>query len=78
MKIIPVTEREVINTIKSLKPKNSSGYDRITNKILKCANVIGQPFTFMCNSLLTSGIYPERPINKKVDKIKIANYRPIS
>jgi hypothetical protein len=36
MKIIPITKIEVINTIKSLQTKNSSGYDRITNNILEC------------------------------------------
>jgi hypothetical protein len=34
MKIIPVSEAEVINIIKSLKPKNTAGYDGISSKIL--------------------------------------------
>jgi hypothetical protein len=78
MKIIPITEIEVINPIKSLKIKKSSVYDGISNKILKwCANVIAKPFTFTCKSLLASEIYPARPIHKKGDQTKIANYRPI-
>jgi len=35
MEIIPVSEAEVKTIIMSLKPKNSTGYNRITNKILK-------------------------------------------
>ena len=35
MKLIPVTEIEVIDIIKSPKHKNSSGYDGISNNILK-------------------------------------------
>ena len=34
MKIIPITENEVINTIITLKTKKSSGYDAISNMIL--------------------------------------------
>jgi len=34
MKLIPVSDIEVINTITSLKRKNASGYDGISNKIL--------------------------------------------
>jgi hypothetical protein len=35
MELIPITETEVINTITSLKTKKSSGYDGISNMILK-------------------------------------------
>jgi hypothetical protein len=85
MKIILVTEIEMINTIKFLKIKTSSGYDGISNKILKCyANVLNKPFTFISNSSLASGIYHKRfkfaivrPIHKKGDRTKMTNYRPI-
>jgi hypothetical protein len=41
IKIVPNSEAEVNSIILSLKSKNSSGYDEITNKILKaCASVI--------------------------------------
>ena len=33
MEIIPVSEAEVINIIKSLKSKNTAGYDGISSKI---------------------------------------------
>jgi hypothetical protein len=57
----------------------------ITNKILKCcANVISNPFTFICNSSLASGMYRERfnfamvrPIHKKGDRTEMAKYKPV-
>jgi hypothetical protein len=81
MNTIPVTKIEMINTIKSLNNKNSSGYDGMSNKILKCcANEISKPFTFICYSSITSGIFPERfkfaivwPVHKKGDRIEMTN-----
>ena len=61
MKLILVVEIEVPNTITFLKRENASGYDGISNKILIChVDIISKPFTYICNSLLTSGIYPDR------------------
>jgi hypothetical protein len=76
MKIIPVTEIEVIDIIKSLKNKNSSGYDGISNNTLKyCVNEISKPLTFIFNLSTVTGVYPDRfkfaivrPIHKKGDK----------
>lgn len=86
MKIIPVTESEVINVIKSLKNKDSSGYDGISNNILKfCVKDISKPLTSIFNLSLETGVFPDRfkyaivqPIHKKGDKTKLTNYRPIS
>jgi hypothetical protein len=86
MKIIPVTEIEVIEIIKYFKNKNSSGYDEISNNILKyCVYEISKPLTFIFNYLLTAGIYPDgfkyavvQPIHKKGDKLQMTDYRPIS
>jgi hypothetical protein len=86
IKIIPVMEVQVINTVKSFKTKNTSGYKGTSKKILTCcANVISKRFTFICNSSLASGIYPERfmfaikwPIYKKWDETKMTNYITIS
>jgi hypothetical protein len=61
MKVIPVTEIEIIYIIKSLKNKNSSGYDGISVNILKhCINEISKPLTFMCDFSLATGVYPDR------------------
>jgi len=75
MKLIPLTEIEVIDIIKSLKHKNSSGYDGISNNILKhCVNEISKPMTFIFNNSLMTGVFPDRlkyaiilPIHKKGD-----------
>jgi hypothetical protein len=86
METIPVTETEVISIIQSLKPKNTAGYDGISNKILKhCAHIISKPLTYIYNCSLTTGTFPERckhaivrPIHKKGGKNETNNYRPIS
>jgi hypothetical protein len=61
MKIIPVSEAEVINIIKSLKLKHTAGYDGISSKVFKeCAHIISKPLTYVCNCSLNTGIFPER------------------
>src|SRR5215510_4712272 len=73
MKLIPVSEIEVRDIIKSLKNKNSSGYDGISNNMLKyCVNEISKPLTYIFNLSLRTGVFPERfkhavvqPIHKK-------------
>jgi len=85
MKLIPVTEIEVTDIIKSLKHKNSSEYEGISNNILKhCVNEIGKPTTFVFNYCLMTAVFPDRhkyaivlPIHKKGDKFIMSNYRPI-
>jgi hypothetical protein len=84
--IIPVTEAEIKGIISSLKPKNSSGYDEITSKIIKSwASLISIPLSYIFNYSLHTGILPDclkmaviKPLYKKGDKFDISNYRPIS
>jgi len=81
-----ISTKEIENIIKSLKPKNSSGYDGISTKLIKiCSPFISSPLAHICNKSLNSGIFPDRlkyavvkPLLKKGDKSKISNYRPIS
>jgi len=61
MKLIPITEIEVIDIVKSLKNKNSSGYDGISDNILKhYLKEISKPLTFIFNLSLAKGIFPDR------------------
>jgi hypothetical protein len=84
LKSIPTKETE--NIIKFRKPKNSSGYDGVSTKLIKISSsFISSPLTQTCNKSLSSGIFPDclkyaevKPLLKKGDKSKISNYRPIS
>jgi hypothetical protein len=86
VKTIATTKTEIKSIIHSLKAKNSSGYEGITNKILNvCASRIGYPLTHIYNHSLLTGIFTNclkisivRPLHKKDDKMNMPNYRPIS
>ena len=76
----------ITSIIKSLKTKNSHGYDEICIKLLKIiATYICSPLTYICNKSILSGIFPDhlmfsilQPISRTGDKLKSTNYRPIS
>jgi hypothetical protein len=47
--------------VKSLKSKNTSGYDEISTQIIKLsAPYIISPLTYICNVILNTGIFPDR------------------
>jgi len=82
----PTTTTEIENIVKTLKPKNSYGYNEISTKLLKItASFISLPLNYTCNKVLTKGIFPDRlkcsiikPLYKKGNKRNVSNYRPIS
>jgi len=61
IKLTSVTSKEVREIIKSLKWKNSHGYDEIAMEILKISlPFIVSPCTYICNRMLSTGIFPTR------------------
>jgi len=60
MEVIPITESEIICTISSLKNKNSSACEGISNKMLRlCRKFLGKPLTYIFNNLLIQGKFPD-------------------
>lgn len=82
----PTSPKEVLDCIKSLKNKKSSGEDLIPICVLKeVADIICNPLAHIINRIFCTGIYPERlkiahikAVYKKGDKDEVSNYRPIS
>ena len=76
----------VKDCMKSLKAKNTEGFDRIPQRVLKdgCDHLL-IPFTTLMNKIYTEKEIPDQwriskiiPVHKKGDCSKIENYRPIS
>ena len=86
MYLYPPTLEEVNRCIENLKEKTSSGYDGISNKMLKeLRTVILKPLYDICKSSILEAKFPEcmklaivKPLYKKNSKLEIENYRPIS
>jgi Notch-like protein len=86
IKIIPITKAKIKSIIHSLKPKKSSGYDKITSTILKaCPSLNSHPLSYINNHLLYTDIFPDclkiavvKLLYKKEDKRIMTNYRPMS
>ena len=50
-----------IKNIKALKPKNTFGYDKISNRVIKPSSpFITSLLTYICNAALKSGVFPDR------------------
>jgi Notch-like protein len=80
------TKKEIENVIKSLKPKNTCGYDEIFTKLLKMnSTYISSPLNHTRNSSSVSGMFSQclkysivKLLFKKGDRTVISSYRPIS
>ena len=85
-KFIPVTETEVLNILKKLKPKKSVGIDTIPPLIVReSANTLANPLSTSFNQSLIEDVFPSlakislvTPSFKKDDRSLKINYRPVS
>lgn len=81
-----MSREEVITIIYSLPCKKSSGYDEITNDVLKhICNYIVDPLTHILNLSFSEGVFPDElkiakviPIYKSGSVDDLSNYRPVS
>ena len=86
MVIKTFSNKEITSIIKSLREKNSHGYDEISTKPLKiCATYLCSPLTYICNKSILSGIFPDHlklsiiePIYKKGDRMTPTKYKRIT
>ena len=84
--LTPPSKTEITKLISSLKNKNSSGHDGISNKILKgITESIVEPLNIIFNKSMEEGVFPTEmkkadtvPLYKSKDKDDKNNYRPIS
>ena len=81
-----ITPEIVLNNVKKLKSKSSSGPDHVSSKLLKdIIHVIAEPLAHVFNLSFKTGYIPVQlktakviPIYKDGDKHCFSNYRPIS
>ena len=84
--LFPTTRKEIEKYIMSLKAKNSSGNDDISNTILKSIYPsIMQALIIIFNKSLSLGEFPDnmkiaivKPLHKGKSKVEMNNYRPVS
>ncbi len=84
--LTPTDINEIERIIISLKPKNSSGQDGLSSKLLKSlSSSLACPISTIINKSLQTGTVPTSlklakviPIYKTKDKTDMGNYRPIS
>jgi hypothetical protein len=84
--LVPTNENEIITIIKSLKNKNSSGMDQLSNRMLKREpHAFARLIVDLINQSLAESKFPNClktakiiPIFKKGDKTNLNNYRPIA
>ena len=83
---MPVTDKQVLNTLNLLNNKTSSGHDGIsTNLLKKIFSPLLKPLTTVINQSIRTGIFPSLlkiakliPLYKKDDPHIFGNYRPIA
>ena len=86
MYLNPTCSLEIDDIIRNMQNKKSSGYDNISNQMLKWLRpVITRPLSIIFNMSLEQGIFPNNmkiaeivPLHKGGDESQCNNYQPIS
>ena len=81
-----VSQECIDSIIKNMKSKSSTGYDNISNKLIKSAkDVLIKPLTLLVNQIIHTGEFPKqlkiakvKPLFKKGNQSSFTYYRPIS
>ena len=81
-----LTDDEIKEALRSLKPNKSPGYDNISSSVVnETSDIFFTPLKYIFNLSLQQGIFPENlkiakvsPIYKKDEEFLLTNYRPIS
>ena len=82
----PVSEDEIINIVKSFKPKHSNDNNGLSMYVIsKVIKSIVRPLAHIFNVSFLSGLFPDDmkisriiPLFKNGKKTEFTNYRPIS
>ena len=81
-----VSDKEIEDKLKTIKPRKATGYDNIPGKLLKlgCKELCA-PFANLINNCIQNNVFPDimkcaevSPIYKKADNLSKCNYRPVS
>ena len=80
MKCKYTTTDKIEQIIKSLKTKNSYGYDKMSTKVLKIGYpFISSPINYIYNKMLVWGVFPDwlkyaiiKPLHKNDDKCEVS------
>ena len=86
MYMTPTTKHEIENLINGLENKTSSGYDHISNNMLKkLKKSLLTPLEIIFNASISEGVFPHLmkkadviPLYKSKARYDVNNYRPIS
>ena len=81
-----LTDDEIKEALRSLKPNKSPGYDNISSEVVnETSNIFFNPLKYIFNFFLQQGIFPGNlkiakvsPIYKKNEESLLTNYRPVS
>ena len=81
-----LTDNELKEALRSLKPNKSPGYDNISSNVVnETSDIFFTPLKYIFNLSLQQRIFPENlkiakvpPVYKKDEEFLLTNYRPIS